>query len=497
MFESAELGHQIPKEVYKKEADALREALLEVQYDLAENKSFPVIIIIGGVDGAGKGETANLLNEWMDPRRIHTHAFGEPSSDESQKPEMWRFWQALPPKGEIGILFGSWYSSPIIKRCYGESNKNDLDNSLEDIVRFERMLTDEGALIIKFWFHLSKEKQQARIKALEKDPKTRWRVSELDIRHLKLYDKFRNISGHVVRETSTANAPWIIIEGFDANYRNLTAGQYVLEAIRSRLTEPTKKPRKSAAAPLLKPIDQLRIVDTLDLSKSISKTKYAEELEKYQGKLNLLTRHEAFKKLSVIIAFEGADAAGKGGSIRRITQAIDARIYNIIPIAAPTEEERAQPYLWRFWRHLPGLGRLTIFDRSWYGRVLVERVEGFCTEQDWMRAYAEINDFEEQLIQNNALVLKFWLQISPEEQLKRFETRKQIPFKRFKITEEDWRNRDKWEDYQLAVSDMIDRTSTGEAPWTMVEANDKNYARIKILRTLCERLEEKLKAIDS
>jgi len=492
MFESAELGHQISKEVYKKEAAALREALLEVQYDLAENKSFPVIIIIAGVDGAGKGETANLLNEWMDPRRIHTHAFGSPTPEELQKPPMWRFWQALPPKGEIGIFFGSWYSAPIVSKCYGETSKNALDNSLEEIVRFERMLTDEGTLVIKFWFHLSKEKQKARIKTLQKDPKTRWRVTDVDLKHLKLYDKFRSIAGHAIRETSTANAPWIIIEGFDANYRNLTAGKYVLESIKSRLTEPAKKPRKAAAPALLKPIDQLRIVDTLDLTKSISSNKYTAELEKYQGKLNLLTRHEDFRKLSVILALEGADAAGKGGSIRRITQAIDARIYSIVPIAAPTEEERAQPYLWRFWRHIPGHGRLTIFDRSWYGRVLVERVEGFCSEQDWMRAYAEINDFEEQLMQNNTLLLKFWLQISPEEQLKRFEERQKIAFKRFKITEDDWRNRDKWDDYQTAVSDMIDRTSTGQAPWTMIEANDKNYARIKMLRILCERLEEKL-----
>jgi polyphosphate:AMP phosphotransferase len=495
MFESAELGHQISKEVYKKEAALLREALLNVQYDLAENKSFPVVIIIAGVDGAGKGEVANLLNEWMDPRRIHTHVFDLPKDGELQKPPMWPFWQALPPKGDVGIFFGSWYSAPIIRKCYGETSKIELNNSLEEIVRFERMLTDEGALVIKFWFHLSKEKQKSRIKTLQKDAKTRWRVTDLDLRHLKLYDKFLSIAGHVVRETSTANAPWIIIEGFDANYRNLTAGKYVLESIKSNLLSPAMKPRKSAAPALIKSIDQLSIVDTLDLGKSISKTKYSEELEKYQGKLNLLTRHENFKKLSVVIALEGADAAGKGGAIRRITQAIDARIYSIIPIAAPTDEECAQPYLWRFWRHVPIHGRLVIFDRSWYGRVLVERVEGFCSEQDWMRAYAEINDFEEQLMRNNTLLLKFWLQISPEEQLKRFEERQKIAFKRFKITEDDWRNRDKWNDYQIAVSDMIDRTSTGLAPWTLVEANSKDYARIKILRMVCERLEEKLNSM--
>jgi len=492
MFESAELGHKVSKSIYKKETAVLREALLNIQHDLAENKSFPVIIIIAGVDGAGKGETANLLNEWMDPRRIHTHAFGPPTIHELQRSPMWRFWQALPPKGDIGIFFGSWYSDPLISKVNAKPLKNGLDNSLEDIVSFERMLTDEGSLVIKLWLHLSKDKQKARIKSLLKNPKTRWRVNDLDLKHLKFYDKFRSVASDVLQETSTANAPWVVIEGFDANYRNLMVGKHVLESIKTFLTEPGKKPRKAAAPALLKPVDQLRIVDALDLRHSISKAEYIMKLEEYQGRLNCLTRHKNFKKLSMIIVFEGADAAGKGGSIRRITQAIDARKYSIVPIAAPTDEECAQPYLWRFWRHIPDYGKLTIFDRSWYGRVLVERVEGFCSEQDWMRAYAEISEFEEQLIRNNTLLIKFWLQISPEEQLKRFEYRQKIAFKRFKITEEDWRNREKWDDYQSAVSDIIDRTSTAIAPWTMVEANDKNFARIKILHTICARLEEKL-----
>lgn len=496
MFESAELGHQIAKDVYKKEVAKLREALLDVQFDLAESKRFPVIILIGGVDGAGKGEVANLLNEWMDPRRITTCAFGPPNEEEASRPPMWRFWRQLPPKGEIGIFFGSWYTAPIIKRAYGESKDAELDNALEDIVRFERMLTDEGALLIKFWFHLSKEKQKTRIHDLQKNPKTSWRVTERDLHHLKLYDKFRQISGHVIRETSTANAPWIIIEGYDANYRNLTAGSYIHEAIRKQLDDKSGNKRSNIAAPILQPIDKLHILNTLDLSKSIDKDEYNDKLEKYQRKINLLTRHPKFRDMSLVIVFEGADAAGKGGSIRRITHAIDARFYKVVPIAAPTEEERAQPYLWRFWRHVPSKGRITIFDRSWYGRVLVERVEGFCSEADWMRGYAEINDFEAQLIENNALVVKFWLQISQEEQLKRFEERQEISFKRFKITEEDWRNREKWDAYQIAASDMVDRTSTGHAPWTLVEANDKNHARIKILKTLCDALEDRLGKVD-
>ena len=492
MFESAELGHKIDKSTYKQQVPALREALLDAQFELAQTARFPVIILIGGLDGAGKGETANLLNAWMDPRHIQTHAFSDPTDEESERPPMWRFWRALPPKGKIGIYFSSWYSDPIVKRVYGETDNEVLGYALEEIVRFEKMLTDEGALVLKFWFHLSKEKQQERIRLLEENPKTRWRVTSMEKRHLKLYDKFRGISERVLRETSTADAPWIVVEGFDANYRNLTVGNQVREALRKRLDQPQARPLATAAPPLLTPVDQLQLLNAIDLSRKIDKSEYEEKLEKFQGKLNLLTREPKFKDTTIIIVFEGSDAAGKGGSIRRITEAIDARHYSIIPIAAPTEEERAQPYLWRFWRHIPRRGRFTIFDRSWYGRVLVERIEHICSEYDWMRAYAEINDFEEQLARHNVLVMKFWLQISKDEQLRRFEERQQTSFKRFKITDDDWRNREKWDDYQVAVCDMIDRTSTSHSPWTIIEAEDKNFARIKILKSICDRLEAAL-----
>lgn len=495
MFESAELGHTIDDDVYKKAVPELREALLDAQYELAQQKNCPVLILIGGVDGAGKGETANLLNEWMDPRLIHTCAFGPATEDEAERPNMWRYWRELPPKGKIGIFFGSWYTAPILENLSGKLGKK-LDSRIKDIVSFERMLSDEGVLIIKLWFHLSKKQQKTRIAALEENPKTRWRVTEQDKQHLKHYEEFRTISGHLLRETSTANAPWIVIEGFDPNYRNLTASQYILDAIKKRLDTKSPATRKAAAPALtLAAADGLNILNALDLSKSLSKDDYDSQLEEYQGKLNLLTRHPKFKQISVITAFEGVDAAGKGGAIRRITQALDARIYSTIPIAAPSDEEKAQPYLWRFWRQLPRRGRFTIFDRTWYGRVLVERVEGFCSEQDWMRAYAEINDFEEQLLAHDIVLLKFWLHIDENEQLTRFKARENIAFKRYKITEEDWRNRKKWDAYQQAVCDMIDRTSTEQVPWTLVESNDKKYARIKILKTICEALEQKLESI--
>ena len=489
MFESAELGHAIDKETWKKEVPVLREALLDSQLDLLQSRKFPVIILIAGVDCAGKGETVNILNEWMDPRHIETHALRELTDEEQERPPMWRYWRVLPPKGKIGIFIGTWYSAPLVENVYGEIKNAELDQRLERIIRFEKMLCDEGALVLKFWLHLSQAEQKKRLKLLEKDPKTRWRVTDSDWKNFKLYDRFRQVSERMLRATSTAEAPWIIVEGTDPRYRYLTIGKAIQQSLRQRLAAPEAAPPQEPFPPVTTAIDGLRILQTLDLTRKLKKSDYEDQLEKWQGKLNLLSRHPDFRKISVVALFEGNDAAGKGGSIRRITQALDSRHYRIIPIAAPTDEERVQPYLWRFWRHLPRRGKFAIFDRSWYGRVLVERVEGYCPHADWMRAYGEINDFEEQMVRHQTVIVKYWLSISQDEQLRRFKEREKIGFKRFKITDEDWRNRDKWEEYELAVCDMIDRTSTEIAPWTLVEANDKCYARIKVLKTLCERIE--------
>lgn len=488
MFESAELGHKIGKRTYDSEAPKLREALLDAQFDLAKSKAFQVIILIGGVDGAGKGETVNTLNAWMDPRYIRTNAMGLPSDEDAERPPMWRFWRALPPKGTIGIFFGSWYTAPIIDRVYDRTKDADLEKSVEEIKRFEKMLADEGALILKFWFHLSKKNQKIRLNSLEKDPKTRWRVTDTDWKRFKLYDEFREVSERTLRHTNSAHGPWFVVEGADERYRNLTIGNAVLDALRKRLQDSRRK------APIVEPapqpaVDNLHLLNTLDLTLKLHKHDYKTGLEKYSGRLNLLTRDPKFKEKSVVILFEGNDAAGKGGAIRRVTGSLDARVYHIVPIAAPTDEERAQPYLWRFWRHLPRFGQVTIFDRSWYGRVLVERVQGFCAQSDWLRAYSEISDFEEEMTRHNIVLAKFWLAISPEEQLRRFEERQATGFKCFKLTPDDWRNRKKWDDYVRAVCDMVDQTSNEIAPWTIVEANDKHYARIKILRTICERIE--------
>jgi polyphosphate:AMP phosphotransferase len=495
MFESAELGHAIDKARYRREEPRLRADLLDAQYDVGALARFPVIVLVNGVDGAGKGETVNVLNSWMDPRHIRVHAFGEPSEEDRTRPFMWRFWKALPPKGKLGFLFGNWYTYPIAGRARGLLKMSEVDAAVDDIGALEQMLANEGALILKFWFHLSRKAQRKRLRALEKDPATRWRVTRQDWENFERYDDYMEVTEHVLQRTSSGFAPWYVVEGSDERYRNITVGRILLDAMRRRVATERKGGRArlvTAAPPSPPPPDGKDVLGALDLSLRLTDAAYEKELERQQGRLALLCRRKAFRRRSLVVAFEGSDAAGKGGAIRRVTGALDARQYEVVPIAAPTEEERAQPYLWRFWRHVPAQGRVAIFDRTWYGRVLVERVEGFAAEPDWMRAYAEINQFEEELARAGTVVVKLWLAISAEEQLKRFRAREKTRFKRFKITPDDWRNRKRWPEYERAVRDMVDRTSTGVAPWTLVEANDKRWARVKVLRTIADRLEAAL-----
>ena len=427
----------------------------------------------------------------MDPRHIHTHAFGPLTDAERERPEMWRFWQALPPKGRIGILFGSWYTDPILERVMGREKRTEFELRLEAIRHFERMLVSEGALILKLWFHLSKKAQKKRLKALSAHKKTAWRVTREDWKHFERYDAFVDVCEDALRETSTGEAPWEVIEGSDHEYRSLTAGRLLEDALGARLKgkRPVISPPAPPPAP---PIDGRSLIGSLDYDRQLERRKYAKRLAKQQARLALLTRSKAMRERSLVVVFEGMDAAGKGSTIRRITQALDARHYRVIPVAAPSDEERAQPYLWRFWRQVPMHGRAVIFDRSWYGRVLVERVEGFCSEFDWMRAYPEINDFEEELARAGAIVAKFWLAITPGEQLRRFKARERTPYKRFKITAEDWRNRKRWPAYEQAVNDMIERTSTDPVPWNVIASDDKLFARVETLERLCERIESSL-----
>ena len=492
MFESAELGHVVYKRDYEKEEPKLRAALLDAQMRALDRAEFPIIVVCGGVDGSGKGDVVNLLLEWMDPRHVQVHALGDGEEHERSRPPMWRFWRELPPKGKTGIFFGAWHTTPIVDHVYGRIRSAELTRSLAEIVRFERMLVDEGGVIVKLWLHLTKKAQRARLEKLQSHKATAWRVTKQDWRNHARYARFRRVSEHALRETSTSEAPWTVVEATDARYRNLSVGRALLDALHERLDRGKRTPLVRAAPPPPPPIDARNVIEELDLTKSLSDAHYERKLPVLQGRLHRLVREKRFKDIAAVIVFEGNDAAGKGGAIRRVTGALDARYYRVVPIAAPTEEERAQPYLWRFWRHVPKKGHLTLFDRSWYGRVLVERVEGLAPPPDWMRAYREIVDFEDGLVHYGIVVLKFWLAISKEEQLARFRSRQKTPFKRYKLTADDWRNRKRWDAYERAVCDMVDRTSSDLAPWHLVEANDKKWARIRVLETVCASIEKAL-----
>lgn len=492
MFEVVELGRNISKSSFKKLEAEIRVELLELQRKI-EAAKIPVILIVSGVEGAGKSDVVNRLNEWLDTRGIETYAFWDKTDEEAERPRMWRFWRAMPPRGKIGIMFGSWYTQPIVKRAYGEIDTPRLDRHLARINELERMLTRDGALIVKLWFHITRDTQSARIKDRFKGR----RKKSLELRYSKHYDEFSAISEHTIRHTDTGEAPWHLIEAEDPRYRDIRAAQVLTDAINNRLHAYEAKgdaPKFEQSTTIDDPGAMTTILDRVDLSKSIETSEYRKKLDKQQKRLQELSWQARNQNRSVVSVFEGWDAGGKGGAIRRITAAIDARLYRVISVAAPTDEEKNHHYLWRFWRHIPRAGYFTIYDRSWYGRVLVERVEGFAEGHEWQRSFQEINDFESQLTESGIILNKYWLHISPEEQLRRFKEREQIPWKQHKITDEDWRNRDRWDDYTAAINDMIARTSTANAPWHLIPANDKRYARVQVIKTLCDSLEKSLDA---
>ena len=493
MFESAELGHKVAKRSYDRRLPALRYALLEAQLKVAAKGDFPVVLVLGGEDGSGRGEVVNLLLEWMDPRHVRVHASDAPVDGERGRPPMWRFWRELPAKGKAGVFFGGWYAPPIADRVRGRIGSAEFARQLSEVSRFERMLVDEGALVVKLWLHLTKKAQKRRFEKLAGNPATAWRVTDADWKGHRNYEWKIAVSERALRETSSADAPWTVVDATDDRFRNLTVGGVLRDAMNARL-EGGRHPVPVRVAPSpAQPLDGRNVIEELDLSKTLSGAQYARKLPIQQGRLNALSREKAFRDVALVVVFEGNDAAGKGGAIRRVTRALDARHYDVVPIAAPTEEARAQPYLWRFWRSVPPKGRIVLFDRSWYGRVLVERVEGLAAEPDWMRAYREIVDFEDALARWGIVVVKFWLSISKEEQLARFEAREKTPFKRFKITADDWRNRKKWDAYERAVCDLVDRTSTAVAPWHLIEANDKKWARVRVLETLGDSVERAMR----
>ena len=507
MFETAELGQRLSKSDWKRIVPSLRQELLEAQGALRK-ADFPVLLTIAGVDGAGKGQTVQLLNEWLDPRWIRTRSYHEATQDERERPQHWRYWNGLPAKGTMGIFLSAWYHRPLLDRVYGGS-KHHLEEQLDEIVAFEQTLADDGAMILKFWMHLGRKQQEERLRALEADPLQAWRVTPKDWEHWNKYDDFIGAAERIITKTSTGQAPWHIVEGLDERHRGVRVGQLLRDALVGHLNE---RRRAKRALPSVMPAAErefgpgdtpdpknipeppLTVLSTLDMKTELEHSRYKTELKEQQARLNRLHRKALEAGKSLVLVFEGWDAGGKGGAIRRAVAAMDPRHVKIVRIAAPTAEERSMHYLWRFWRHVPRAGRVAIFDRSWYGRVLVERVEGFATEAEWRRAFAEINQFEHQLADWGAVVVKFWLHVTPDEQLSRFEERAATPFKAWKLTDEDWRNRLKWGAYAKAAHDMVERTSTRTAPWKLIPANDKKHARVQVVRSICEALENALES---
>lgn len=482
MFEEAEKDPTLDDKQFAKLEDALRTDLLVEQYRVLKQGERTLLVVVAGIDGAGKGSTVNLLNEWLDPRHVRTLAFAEPSQHEAERPAMWRYWNAMPAKGHTGIVFGSWYAPMLAEARRENPDTQALKSMAAAIVRFESMLAADGVEVIKLWFHLSREAQQERCARMLADPDTAWRVSEADLQVGREFERLRMAGEAVISATHTTAAPWFIIPSADENWRITATARTVLQAFRY--------PPKPPVVESLAPMETADRFAGLDYSSKLAKSEYERRFARATARVGRAIRRPAFRERSLVLVFEGDDAAGKGGAIRRLARSMDARQYAIIPIAAPSDEEKARPYLWRFWRHVPARGRVAIFDRSWYGRVLVERVEGFAEAEDWQRGYGEIQDFEAQLVAHGAILLKFWLTITPAEQLKRFRAREKTPFKSFKITDEDWRNRDKAPEYREAASEMLARTNTPQAPWHVIATDDKRYARVCIMEAVAQALED-------
>jgi polyphosphate:AMP phosphotransferase len=508
MFESATLEHKLDKATFKTLENQLRADLIAAQDALADNRRRSLLVLVTGPDGAGKGQVLNRLYEWLDARHLSTMAYGELTEDERLHPLQWRFWRDLPPYGDIGVVLGSWYHDILSARATGQISREEFSGYLGQVNDFEAMLGAERVMLLKILLHLDDAESRRRLKAARKNgvfvrPVVReW--GAIDTR--KERERISEAALEMARVTSTGAAPWHVVPAADDEYRDIAVGRLLLDALR-RADAPLPPEPVQPSAPSAKPARRTRakvpaevadllpspsILSSLDLTQSLPDDEYHDAIREQQVRLTELTTSKAFRKRGLICVFEGNDAAGKGGAIRRVRQALDPRQFRVFGIAAPTDEEKARPYLWRFWRNVPRRGQIAFFDRSWYGRVLVERVEGFCSRDDWERAYGEINGFEDQLTESGYVIVKLWLAISAEEQLKRFKEREDVAFKRYKITPEDWRNRRKWPLYEAALTDMIDRTSTPYAPWTLVEANDKKFARVKVLTTIADALDEAL-----
>lgn len=504
MLEKIDLSRKAEKEVYRQAKETYGPRLGLAQRRLKE-AGIPVLILFDGMDAAGKGTQINRLIQFLDPRGFDVYASSRVTEDEAMRPFLWRFWTLTPENGRIAVFDRSWYRKVREDRFEGRTAKKELSEAFRDICSFEKQLTDSKAVIIKLFLYISREEQKKRFKKLEESGETAWRVTKEDWKRNEDYDRYLKINEEMLERTDTEYAPWTIIEATDKSYGAMKILKTVTETLEDALKkraeeERLKEEKKKSAETLLKagenPAENSRyqngVLSGIDLSKTMTREAYKKEIDRLQKKLELLHSELYRLRIPVVLGFEGWDAGGKGGAIRRLTSHLDPRGYQVCPTAAPNDIEKKHHYLWRFWNHMPKAGHIAIFDRTWYGRVMVERIEGFCREEEWRRAYQEINEMESHLVNAGAVVLKFWLQIDKDEQKRRFEERMRIPEKQWKITDEDWRNREKWDQYELAVNEMLVRTSTTYAPWIVVEGNCKYYARVKVLRTVVEALEKKI-----
>lgn len=493
MLEKIDLTKSIEKKEYKKQMAALEPQLALLQRRLRE-KGVPVMIVFEGFGAAGKGMQINRLIQALDPRGFTVYSIDAQTQEEELHPFLWRFWTKTPEKGRIAVFDRSWYRRLLSERYEKKTSGKEVPAVLEEIESFERQLTDGGTLLIKFFLDISRKEQKKRFEKLAGKKATRWRVTDSDMEQNRSFGAYQRLVDEVLTKTDSEYAPWTIIEAEDERFASVKILSTVAAAFAERY--------KQECAPRTREIDGKfdntdlcdSVLKKVDLSRKLDTETYEKKLKALQKKLRLLHGALYAKRIPVVLAFEGWDAGGKGGAIKRLTRALDPRGYTVNPTSAPNDIERAHHYLWRFWTRMPKDGHIAIFDRTWYGRVMVERIEGFCTTQDWQRAYKEINQMERQLVNHGAVVLKFWLHIDKEEQARRFRDRQDNPEKSWKITDEDWRNREKWELYEKAVDEMLVRTSTADAPWIIVEGNDKLYARIKVLETVVEALEKRLEA---
>ncbi len=496
MLEKIDLSKTVDKETYKQVMEAEGERLGRLQRE-CKAAGIPVMIVFEGLGAAGKGVQINRLIQALDPRGFSVYATNSSNEEARLRPFLWQFWTKTPAKGRIEIFDCSWYKVVTEDRFDGITKEKDVPGAYQDILSFEKQLTDDGTVIIKLFLHISKGEQKKRFKKLDSAKETSWRVTKQDWKRNKECDAFLKITEEMLENTETEYAPWTIIEATDKDYAAMKILTTVTERLAYELARrqelADKKPEKTVARPAER--FQNGVLSGVDLTKSLTREEYKKELDKLQKKLETLHSELYRLRIPVVLGFEGWDAGGKGGAIKRLTSRLDPRGYQVNPTSAANDIEKVHHYLWRFWNNMPKGGHIAIFDRTWYGRVMVERIEGFCTEAEWKRAYQEINEMESHMANYGAVVIKFWLHIDKDEQERRFRERMENPAKQWKITDEDWRNREKWDLYEAAVDEMLVRTSTTYAPWVVVEGNDKLYARVKVLRTVVDALEKKIEEV--